>query len=127
MSAEWEVQVAVLAALDGNVNAPVFDNVPENQAAPYIVIGDDTSTPHDADLQTGFDMTLTIHSWSTYRGKKEVKALMGEVYNLLNRAPLAVTGYTVIDIMSEYGQTFLDSDGVTRHGVQRFRILLTTN
>ena len=127
MSAAWEVQKAIFAALDGNIAAPVFDAVPENQTAPYIVIGDDTAVAFDADLQTGFDMTLTIHTWSIYRGLKEVKTLMGEVYDLLNRATLAVSGYTVLDIVNEYGQPFLDGDGVTRHGVQRFRILLTKN
>lgn len=124
MSAAWDLQKAVLDNL-GGISAPVFDSVPDNQKAPYVVIGDDTSLPFNTAGGTGFESTLTIHSWSTYRGRKEIKNLMGEVFDSLDRADLTVSGYTVLGVDSEFDQTFLDSDGVTRHGVQRFRVLMS--
>jgi hypothetical protein len=103
---------------------PVYDDVPDNALAPYIVIGDDTMIEYDADQVLGFDSTVTIHTWSTYRGRSEVKSLMGLIYDALHRAEFTIQGYNLIGCDCEYSETFLESDGVTRHGVQRFRILI---
>jgi len=124
MSAEFEVQKAVFGILNTGLSVPVYDDVPDNALAPYVVIGDDTFIEFDSDDISGFEATITIHSWSTYRGRKEVKELMGSIYNLLHRAEFTVTGYNLVGCDSEFSETFLESDGVTRHGVQRFRILI---
>jgi hypothetical protein len=47
---------------------------------------------------------------------------MGDIYDSLHRASLTVTGYDVVGIDQELSETFIDADGLTRHGVQRFRI-----
>ena len=38
-------------------------------------------------------------------------------------ASLSVSGHELVLIRQEFGATFLDPDGLTRHGVQRFRAL----
>jgi len=124
MSAEFEVQKAIFDILNTGLSVPVYDDVPDNALAPYVVIGDDTFIEFDSDDISGFEATITIHSWSAYRGRKEVKELMGSIYNLLHRAEFTVTGYNLVGCDSEFSETFLESDGVTRHGVQRFRILI---
>jgi hypothetical protein len=124
MSAEFEVQKAIFGVLNTGLNVPIYDNVPDNAVAPYVVIGDDTFVEFDSDDVSGFEATITIHSWSIYRGRKQVKELMGNIYNLLHRAEFTVTGYNLVGCDCEFSETFLESDGVTRHGVQRFRILI---
>lgn len=123
MSAEFEIQKAVFAKLSA-LSYPVYDDVPDNAAAPYVVIGDDTLIEFDSDGISGFEATVTIHTWSTYRGKKQIKEMQGAIYDLLHRAELIVSGYNFIGCDSEYSESLLDADGVTRHGVQRFRILI---
>jgi len=49
---------------------------------------------------------------------------MKEVYNSLNRAEFIIDGYILIDIMQENETVLRDPDGITLHGVQRFRIIL---
>jgi hypothetical protein len=124
MSAELNIQKAIYNRLDAALNVPVYDDVPDNALAPYIVIGDDTMIEYDADQVLGFESTVTIHTWSTYRGRSEVKSLMGLIYDALHRAEFTIQGYNLIGCDCEYSETFLESDGVTRHGVQRFRILI---
>lgn len=124
MSAELEVQKAVYATLDTALNIPVYDDVPDNALAPYVVIGDDTFIEFDSDGSSGFEATVTVHSWSTYRGRAQVKTIMGDIYNALHRAEFNVQGYNLVGCDCEFSETFLESDGVTRHGVQRFRILI---
>ena len=125
MSAEWEVQKAIFAKLGADLAVPVFDFVPqENAPSNYITIGADTLAPFSTDNKNGFDGTLVIHSWAVANGRKTIKALQGAVYDSLSRADLVVTGYNSIGIDFEFSETNLDPDGVTYHGVQRFRILM---
>ncbi len=124
MSAELEIQKAIYGVLDGALSINVYDDVPDNAQAPYVVIGDDTFVEYDTDGETGFEATITVHSWSTYRGRSQVKNIMGQIYNALHRAEFTVSGYNLIGCDAEFSETFLESDGVTRHGVQRFRILI---
>jgi hypothetical protein len=124
MNAELEVQKAIYSVLDTALSIAVYDDVPDNAAAPYVVIGDDTFVEFDSDGATGFDATVTVHSWSTYRGRSQVKDIMGAIYAALHRAEFTVTGYNLVGCDCEFSETFLESDGVTRHGVQRFRILI---
>jgi len=122
------IQTKIYEVLNAGLAYPVYDDVPflpegmPTNNFPYVVIGDDTLIPFDNDSQIGVDATLTIHVWSKYRGRKETKDIQGEIYTLLNRASLTITGYNVVDILFEFSETFVENDGTTRHGVQRFRI-----
>lgn len=124
-------QELVFAALNGNLTGcTVFDSapfLPEGAPAttfPYCVIGNDTSAPWDTDDKRGAEITLTLHFWSRAEGFKQVKALMDQAYGLLNRAALTKAGYAVIDCLFEFGDAMPDPDGVTKHGVQRYRLTI---
>jgi hypothetical protein len=120
------IQAAIYQALS-TLSYPVYDDVPQNAEFPYIVIGDDTSIPFDDDCNVGAESTITIHVWSTYPGRKEVKQIMDSVYNRLHRQNLPIAGGYSITLNAEYQDSFLDPDGTTRHGVIRFRLLTRSN
>jgi hypothetical protein len=103
---------------------PVYDHVPQVSAYPYIVIGDDTSIPFDTDESVGSESTLTIHVWSQYRGRLESKELLQEIYDKLNRADIAISGCHLVECVGEFQETYVESDGLTRHGVIRFRLIV---
>jgi hypothetical protein len=144
MSAEYEIQKSIYAKLraDANLSAllakdvqnntqsAIYDNVPEavdsgsDSVFPYVTIGDDTAVDWDTDNSQGKEATLTIHSWSRYRGRKEVKEIQGAIYNALHLSNLIITGYHSVLMVSEYSETLVDPDGLTRHGVQRFRLIV---
>ena len=124
-------QELVFTALNGNLTGcAVFDSapfLPEGAPAttfPYCVIGNDTSAPWDTDGTRGAEITVTLHFWSRTEGFKQVKALMDQAYGLLNRAALTKTGYAVIDCLFEFSDTMHDPDGITKHGVQRYRLTI---
>ena len=127
---ESDIQVKIFTILDAGLSYPVYDEVPylpEGMPAtnfPYVVIGDDTAIPFDTDDQVGADATLTIHVWSQYRGRKEAKDIQGEIYRLLNRATFEIIGYNTVDCLWEFSETFVETDGATRHGVSRYRITI---
>ncbi len=119
------IQGAIFQALSTEPGMPpVYDDVPQGAAFPYVVIGDDTSIAFDDDCGVGLESTTTIHVWSIHSGRAEVKSIMQLIYNRLHRQNL--TGLTdgyVVTMNAEYQDTFLDPDGITRHGVIRFRLL----
>lgn len=131
MSAELELQKGLLLVLGATipnafgVPAPVFDDVAQDTPAPYVTVPDATLSDYSGDGFTGFNVLVTIHTWSDYRGSAEVKGLQGKIYDLLNRAELVVTGFNVLGCDSINGNVLRDPNGVTRHGVQQFRVLMT--
>lgn len=124
MNFEEALHEAVFDRLSGQLSTPVYDNVPKNASFPYVVIGEDTHVPFDTDDSLGSESTVTIHVWSRYRGKKEAKQIQGEIYDALTRQELELDGYDLITIEFEYSDVLLDPDGITRHGVQRFRAIV---
>ena len=122
MGGQLNIQAAIYQALSA-LSCPVYDDVPQGAAFPYIVIGDDTSVPFDDDCGIGLDSTITIHVWSVHSGRAEAKRIMNTIYNSLHRQNLPIVGAYSVTLNAEYQDTFLDPDGVTRHGVIRFRLL----
>lgn len=117
------VQGAIFAALNGdsNITAGVYDFVPANAAFPYIQIGEIDRQPEDAQGAKGLEQFVTIHVWSDRRGKKEAQEIQGQIYDCLHRQTLAVSGFVLMLLQSE--NIITDPDGLTRHGISRYRIL----
>ncbi len=116
-----EIQAALFEQLS-TLGYPVWDHVPQASEFPYIVIGDDTSNQWDTDDSVGSDSTCTIHVWSRNRGRKEVKEIMRVIYEKLHRAEFPIIGGDLIECQAEFQESFMDADGLTRHGVIRFRL-----
>jgi hypothetical protein len=102
----------------------VFDHVPQGQDYPYITIGEDTSLEWDTDTNLGQESTLTIHTWSREYGRAEVKTIMSAIYRVLHRQPLEIDDGAHVLSNVEFSETFLEADGVTRHGVMRVRVIV---
>ena len=131
---ETPVHKAVYSALTANGTlltkiTGVYDHVPQDiggneNVFPYVNIGEDVVTEYDTDAVLGGSVSITVHAWSRYYGKKEVKDIMGEIYATLHRAEFSETGFRFISCDFESSQTLLDADGLTRHGILTFRILI---
>lgn len=132
MSYEVAIQAAVYSILsnDAALSAMiegVYDDVDENQAFPYVTIGESTHNEWDTGDTLGDDATITIHTWSRGRGKKQTKEIQGAIYNALHRVETSQTGYDFVTIQWQDSTSLIDADGKTRHGVQNFRILIERN
>src|SRR5690349_19644254 len=74
---------ALTDALDGT---KVYDHVPQNTNAPYVVIGDDTLIEDDTKSANGWECTINIHSWDFEKaGRKSIKTIMGHIYAALHK------------------------------------------
>lgn len=109
------------AALMAKVTG-VFDDVPDGQTKPYVVLGDDTVNPFLTFGRDGEDFTHTLHIYSDYPGKKEVKEIMNLVLQAMTDTPLTMSGFSVVGTECEFMTDSVEQDGILRHGVMRFRI-----
>lgn len=121
------LQTAVYARLIGDATLvalvqKIGDNIPDEQAYPYIVIGEETEAPEDTMGRTGRNLTITLHVWSQYPGMKEVKEIMSRIDDLLDRWTPTVTGWNATEMLHDFADTLRDPDGKTRHGVVSYRI-----
>lgn len=119
----WALQQAIYTRLSDQLSVEVYDHVPQDAAYPYVTIGEGTESEWDTDDSLGIDATINIHVWSRYRGRKEVKQLQDQIYAALHRYDLPVSGADTVLVNFEFADSFVDPDGLTRHGVQRFRII----
>lgn len=117
------VQTAVLTELVSALSEPVYDHVPEDTNFPYVTIGDDSQEDWSADGLEGEIHVLTIHSWSRYRGRKQIKEIMDSVKDALHEQSLTLMGHDLISMRWESSETILEDDGITYHGTQKFRAL----
>lgn len=102
----------------------VFDAVPDNQAFPYVTLGEDTDIEWSSrpGAMDGHEVTHTLHIWSRYKGFAEAKQIGDLVTQAITSAPLALSGgFRAVSTGLDMVQYIRDQDGVTRHGVIRFR------
>ena len=107
-----------------SITTKVFDDVPEGTAYPYVIIGEETATNFGTKDKDANEHTLTIHVWSQYRGRKEIKNIMSQIYTILHNTDITVSGASLVNIRHEFEQTLLEADGITRHGVMRIRVVI---
>lgn len=134
MSADssWDVQTAVFTRLTG-VSAltallargadSILDHVPEGTAFPYVVLGEASVHPVDGHGAQGQEVILSIHTYSRGSGMHQARQVMSAIYNALHQASFSVPNHNLALCQCMEGETTLEEDGITRHGVQRFQII----
>ena len=127
---QFALQTAVFSKLSTDSNltsvlkAKVFDDIPENTDYPYVQLGEDAAIDYSTKDQTGSEVSVNVDVWSRYRGSLEAKNIMDRVHTLLHDSSLSVTGSNFINMRFEFSDIIRDPDGITRHGVMRFRAIM---
>lgn len=123
------IQAAIYARLTDQLAVEVYDHVPQAEDSgddslfPYVVMDDYKITSRDTNDRAGYTGTMLIHVWSRGLGFKETQELQLAIYNAMHEYALTATGYGISSIHQEFCEILRDSDTITRHGVQRFRII----
>lgn len=112
-----------VAAITTTLNCGVYDEVVEGNSYPFITLGEETAIDYSTNNLVGAETTINIHIWSRYKGSKQTKEIMDKVHDLLHDVSLTVSGVNLINLRFEYSDIMRDPDGITRHGVMRFRAI----
>ncbi len=125
--ASFALQKAVVAKLiaDAAVGALIGDRIydapPRDVAFPYLTVGQTSLADWSTGTEAGAEHQLVLHAWSRERGKKQCYAIMDAVEATLHEAALTLEGHALINLRFEFAETRRDPDGITYHGVMRFR------
>lgn len=122
------VRAAIVTRLrdDAGVGAVVADRIygrpPQDVVFPYVSLGPVTAEPAGGIAQRGWGQSAQIDVWSRQPDRGvEASQIMAAVSAALE-APLSVAGHHVVVATLELQTLVDDPDGITSHGVQRFRI-----
>ena len=122
MSFDLVTQKKIYEALNGVISCPVYDNAPQGASFPYVTIGEANLLDDDTDTEQGVLISYVIHTWSQADGRKEVKTIMGEIYNALHLTKFSESGYSFTENYFLSSDSFVETDGKTRRGVQTFKL-----
>lgn len=122
-------QAAVYQALkDSPVDALVegrIGQVADNSGGyPYIWLTDD-SEDWSEKTGNGLSVSLEVHIGSRYNGNKEVNDISKAVYNALHNTDLALDGALLVLCQYSRSTQLYDTDGVTRHRIVIFNLLIS--
>lgn len=104
----------------------VFDSVEEGQAFPYVTIGEPTMVPFETKSKFGEEMSITIHSWSIYAGKKESYEILNLCLNAL-KTRLDLVGFTIQKVNIDNMTVIDDADPRIKHGILRMKYTIQNN
>lgn len=122
-----EVQAAIYSKVSGiaGLGAGVYDHAPQGSTSyPYVIIDpmdtSDDSTITETEAMIG---QFNIHVWSKQKSSLEAATIQKKIYDALHLAEdLDPSPYGVSIILQESSNILRDPDGITRHGVQTYRI-----
>ena len=125
---QFQVQSAIYTALNvtavtSTLSCGVYDEVIEGNTYPFISLGEESAEDYSTNNLVGADTTINIHIWSQYKGSKQTKDIMDKVHDLLHDISLNVSNVNLINLRFEFSDIMRDPDGITRHGVMRFRAI----
>jgi hypothetical protein len=102
----------------------VLDQAGPDEFYPFVTLGE-FSAGGVADIldHQAIDVEMTIHVWSRQLGMRECEQLMEIVKAALHAQPLTLATAQWVMTTLIYAQTLRDPDGLTRHGVLRFRVM----
>jgi hypothetical protein len=121
------LQKAVFAALAGaggggaTIGDRIHDAPPRNVAFPCATFGDARIGDWSTGTEAGAEHRLVLHVWSRERGKAECWAILEAIRAALHDAALDLDGHVLVNLRLEAADVGQDRDGITWHGVVRFR------
>ena len=127
-----EIQNAIVAALvaDAGFGAicedRIYDRPPQDVDFPYAEFGPFNGEPYDGQAFDGWESFIEIHSWSRKWGRVECQQIMAAIEAVLHEEQLTLdsASFSLGRLVDQ--RTLEDPDGITTHGVQRFRFITGT-
>lgn len=109
--------------IEADTTYTLYDENPQDAAYPYVVMGEITARDWSDKFVPGMEVYSTLHIWSTYNGRKEAEEMADGTIQALTRAPLNLAGFNALGYFESW-DLIIDIDGITRHGILKFRYLI---
>lgn len=116
----------VATLLGGTVGADtrIYDAPKENQAFPYLIVGDASEDRDDTMGATRKKVVAKVTAWSRAQGMLQLENILDRVAALLDGAALSITGYQLARCVHDSTNVGRLQDGVTRWAQILFTLTL---
>ena len=132
--ASHSLRAAMVTALRGSPSltallggAKIYDEPPAGTSFPYVSCGDWLTRDFSTDGTRAHEHTLTLHVYSQQGGRLECEEITGEILQLLDDMPLAASDHHLVNMRFTFADMRREADGITYHGVVRFRAVTEPN
>lgn len=116
-----------IAAADQDLKAlapgGVLDEVPEQIAYPYVVLGEAIESPDNTHDSFGAKTDVAWHVWSDYRGMAEINTIGGRIQALFDHQRFDVPGHRLVVCRFKQLTPMRDPNPLVRHGIVRFTVV----
>lgn len=107
-----EIQRALYTKLGGDgvlmgMVSGVYDDVPQNSALPYVVIGDGNQNVRPSDAAVVTECQLELHVWTQAGGRKTALTILNRLHALLHLGTLTLSGYQLVTLRVAQASTHL--------------------
>lgn len=115
-------------ALSG-MSAAVFDDVPEDEPYPYVIIGEVVASEDNSHDVFGTDGLFMCHIWSQYNGFREAYEIRDEIMQRVNYTSIPMEGHELSNVFIKHVDTrsLRDPDKNIRHVAVKFHFSVRQN
>lgn len=111
-----EIQRALYTRLSGDgvlmgMVSGVHDDVPQNSALPYVILGDGDQNVRPADAAVVTECQLELQVWTRTGGRKTALTILNRLHALLHLGTLTLSGYQLVTLRVEQASTRLAEQG----------------
>ena len=126
MSLFVDYMSAVYAALDAVPSmAGKVLQVLKGDVYPKLWLEDSGGVDWSTKTENGIEAEVALHIGSRYAGEKETRDFFNDAHTALHNVTLNITPTQTVLCQYTRHEIILDSDAVTRHGIIRFRLLIS--
>ena len=123
---------AGVAALFTDVTAQIKNHLPQLtkdtavlKRSPFMRVRWNAGTDWSGKDFQGYQGAVVVDVWTTAHGDLEVLKIFDAVNLALHNQPLTLAQAENIKLQHDFSDVFIEPDGVTHHGVQRFDLIAT--
>lgn len=118
------VQAGIYQLLSAALDCPVYDDVPDDAAPPYVVIDSTVASSRNLLARRMDEQFVYLSIWSNYAGQAEVKRLMAQIGDALHGQRLPIPSGLSAQISIQRSSTNREPDGRTYQGQVVVRLLV---
>lgn len=129
--APTEAQKTIYEVLSGDATlttllggAKIYDTVPDDMPYPYVVLYIMPLEDRGCHTLEGFESEFQISVWSQERGNLPIQNIQKRIDELLHKSEPCIDGWNILSLRRTVVDIQIEDDNITRHGIQRFKILI---
>lgn len=118
---------AVYVALDATsgLTGIISESLSNDDPFPKIWIEDGGADDWSNKDDNGLEAFVNLHVGSQKEGTKEIRGLMDKCHSALHNVDLVLANGQSVLCQFVRHDVVIDSDGITRHGIMRFKLLVS--